>query len=198
METFKYPYELRYFLPQAVIRDEPDYLMLFHPAGSPVWSGKTQQIHRGNNNALDILYPDRDYNVVVFWRANWAFADYYVNIALPMEWDGEVCRYLDLDLDVLLVTEKSARVLEGVVEPGVYELDRDEYDERRVALNYPVALMERTERALQTVMAHIKERSFPFDDSLLDWRPPAELAFLADLPDSAAMWHLEDGGNRTQ
>jgi protein associated with RNAse G/E len=191
VETFSYPDVPRYFFPAAIVDEQPDYFIIYHPAGAPLWSGKDGKLHRGTHHSMGVLYPDRDYNLILFWTADWTFDAYYVNIALPTRWDGEVVDYIDLDLDVLWLTEQTPRVQNGLKQAGVYILDRDEYEERKIAYNYPPELMERAEAALHEVIAQIEARAFPFDDALVGWRPSEEMLALADLPDSASLWHLE-------
>jgi protein associated with RNAse G/E len=197
IETFCYPDVPRYFFPAAIVAEQPDYMMIFHPAGSPVWSGKDGKLHRSKSHSLSFLYPDRDYNLILFWRADWAFDAYYVNIALPFERQGDLCCYIDLDLDVLWLTEHNFNVQAGVREAGVYILDREEYEERKVEYNYPPELMERAEAAVLTVLEQIEARVFPFDDSLLNWRPTPEMLAMVELPDQAALWHQAEVADYT-
>ncbi len=193
VETYNYPDVPRYFFPAAVVTEQPDYLTLYLPMGAPVCNGKVQKLMHSNNHSLALLYPERDYNLVIFWSGDWQFHDYYINIALPSKWDGELCSYVDLDLDVQWRTEKSDGVLNGTREAGVFLLDRDEYEVRKLMYNYPPDVMARAEAAVPAVLAHIESRAFPFDDSLLDWRPTPEMLALGDLPDSAALWHFGEG-----
>jgi protein associated with RNAse G/E len=190
VESFKYQDTPRYFLPCAVVSDTPECLTIFHPAGAPFWSGRDNKVYRMDSHSLNLLFPDRDYNVVFFWNLDWTFSAYYVNIALPVEWDGEFCRYIDLDLDVLYVTESSYRRPGNYDQPGVYILDRDEYEERKVLFNYPPEIMARAEEALEVVQRQIALGAFPFDGSLLNWRPDADLMGLVEWPDKTAIWHL--------
>lgn len=194
IETFNYPDVPRYFFPAAIVDEQTDYLIIYQPAGAPIWSGKTSKLYRSTQHSMGVLFPDRDYNLILFWLADWTFDAYYVNIALPTRWDGEVMDYIDLDLDVLWLTEETPRVQKGLSKAGVYLLDRDEYEERKLQYNYPPEIMERAEAAVIDVMAHIEARVFPFDDSLIGWRPTGEMLALADLPDSASLWHIEGSG----
>jgi protein associated with RNAse G/E len=190
LESFKYPDTPRYFQPGAVVSEMPDHLTIFHPAGAPSWGWSSKRVNRLTHHCLSVLFPDRDYNIVLFWNSDWTFSSYYVNVALPVKWDGEICSYVDLDLDVLYIIQASRRRPGDYSAPGVYVLDRDEYEERKVLLNYPPEIMERSEKALVEVLRQIEIGAFPFDHSLLDWRPDPALLRLADLPDSAAAWHL--------
>ncbi len=191
VETFKYPDIPRYFFPAAVVTERPDYFMIYHPAGAPLWSGKDQRLYRTRHHHLALLYPDHDYNLSLFWTEIWELDSYYINIALPTEWGEEECSFIDLELDVLWLTEGMPRVQTGRSEAGVFVLDRDEYELHKLKYNYPPELMERTEAAVLEVLAQISLRAFPFDDSLIGWRPTPEMLRLADLPDSAGLWHLE-------
>lgn len=190
VETYKYPNLPRYYFPAQVVTDIPDILTLFCPVGAPFWSGKDNQLHVHRHHTFSLLYPDRDYNVVLFWNADWGFRGYYVNVALPMQWDGQMCSYIDLDLDVQFLTEESVVARGGQMAAGVYVLDRDEYEERKIAYNYPVEIMERSEAALQEILRQIEIKAFPFDDSLVGWRPDAELGDLTGLLDKYGKWHF--------
>ena len=194
LESFKYPDAPRYFHPTAIAEDTPEHLMLFHPIGTPFWNGKLNTLMRSPSHAITLLFPDKDFNVAMSWDENWVFRSYYVNMALPMQWDGELCSYIDLDLDVLWTIEQSKRVLEGTETPTVHILDRDEYEERKVLYNYPTEIMERSEASLVEVLRLIEARLYPFDHSLLSWRPTDEMLELRNLPDSATLWHLEQPG----
>ena len=189
LETFKYPAIERYFLPTALVSDTAEHLLLYHPAGGPTWQGSTARVFRSTMHSMAVLSPGKDYNTVLFWNPDWTFSSYYVNVALPVEWDGELCSYIDLDLDVLYVTENSRREPDDYAVPGVYELDRDEFDEHKVVNAYPQEIIDRAEAALVEVQQLIARKEFPFDDSLLSWRPDPAMLSLAELPDSGATWH---------
>ena len=199
VETFRYPDEPRYFYPAAVVESQPHRLMLFSPARSPVWNGRTGEVWRSTNHGLDILYDDRDYNIIVFWNADWSFSAYYVNIALPARWDDTYrVSYVDLDLDVLLVTEESNRVGHTHAERGIHELDRDEFEERQIEFGYPPEVVARAEAALVEVKAQMAAQAFPFDNSLLNFRPDPTTDALADFADDLTTWYRQDGDGQPQ
>ncbi|HEX2910460.1 MAG TPA: DUF402 domain-containing protein [Chloroflexia bacterium] len=191
LESFHYPARPRYFYPGALVYEDEAQVQIFHPQMTPLWSGHSNRIGRINEHTLSVLFTDRNFNVIIWWNGDWSFSAYYVNIALPAEREDQFCRYVDLDLDVLLITERSVRRFKQHTEPGVYVLDRDEYEERKVLFNYPPEVMESAEQGLEEALAAIEARRFPFDDSLLDWRPSASALALANLPDDAAAWHLK-------
>lgn len=190
VESFKYPDLPRYFQPCAQVTDLPAYLAIYHPSGAPIWNGTQDRVYRAYMHSMGILYPDRDYNIYLFWNPDWTFNSYYINVALPVEWSGgDFCSYIDLDLDLLYVIGESHREPDDYAVPGVYELDRDEFDEHKVVNNYPQEIIDRAEAGLLAAQAHIDRREFPFDDSLLNWRPDPEMMSLVELPDNGATWH---------
>jgi protein associated with RNAse G/E len=162
LESFKYPRQPRYFYPVSVVQDERDQLMLYNPPGVPIYVGKHDRIVPASDHTLSILWPDRYYNVLLFWLPDWTFRGYYVNLALPSEWDGELCVYIDLELDVALFEDGIVRVL-----------DQDEYEESKIRYNYPDELIERVEHTTVQVVEMMERRTFPFDGSLVSWRPNA-------------------------
>jgi protein associated with RNAse G/E len=160
LETFKYPRQPRYFMPVSVVEDQPHQLILYCGPGTPVYVGKEDTTHLGTKHNLTILWPERYYNLLLFWDADWTFDCYYVNLAKPHQWDGKLCTYIDLELDVALF------------ENGVIEiLDQDEYEDSKIRYNYPRELIAQIERATAEVVDLMERRTFPFDGSLIDWRP---------------------------
>lgn len=194
VETFKYPNQIRYFYPSALIEETSEHLTTFMGAGVPYWNGKLNQLFRSDGHSLSVVFFNRDYNVSIGWDADWNFKHMYINVALPGQWDGRVCSYVDLDLDLIWFVPQSKRVLSGELTPALIELDRDEYEERKVALSYPAEIQQRTEQGLLDATEAIESGVFPFQiDYWLNWRPGPEALALAKLPDKAALWHLEKG-----
>jgi len=159
-ETFKYPRQPRYFFPVIVIEDSPERLMFYNPLGQPLYIGKEDKTTSSSSHSLNILWPGRYYNLVLFWKKDWLFDGYYVNLAMPPEWDGELCVYIDLELDIGLFNDGIVRIL-----------DEDEYAESKIKYNYPQELITQIEEATKEVVAMMEARSFPFDGSLVNWRP---------------------------
>lgn len=98
------------------------------------------------------------------------WCDIYVDVATPPRWDTAgpcpVLRSVDLDLDVVRRDDGS-----------VFVDDEDEFDEHRVSLGYPPALVAAARASCATVLAAVQERRAPYDG------PTAErwLATLAAL-----------------
>ncbi|MEI6043224.1 MAG: DUF402 domain-containing protein [Chloroflexota bacterium] len=162
LESFKYPRQPRYFYPVSVVQDERDQLMLYCGPGVPVYMGKNDTTTTTSQHTLSLLWPGCYYNVLLFWYADWTFHGYYVNLALPYEWDGELCVYIDLELDVALFEDGIVKIL-----------DQDEYEESKIRYNYPEELIGQIEEATAEVVQMMERRIFPFDGSLVSWRPNA-------------------------
>ena len=77
---------------------------------------------------------------------------YYVNIATPVEFDGEQFHCIDLDLDVSWFADAQPELL-----------DEDEFVAHSEAMRYPADVIERARAAVDEVLGLIGRRAFPFD-----------------------------------
>ncbi len=96
------------------------------------------------------LFDDRYYNVSRVRRDERIW--YYVNIATPVEFDGEAFAYVDLDLDVAWYTDEEPRVL-----------DEDEFLAHSRSMGYPPTVVDHARAAVDEVLELIRQRAFPFD-----------------------------------
>jgi predicted RNA-binding protein associated with RNAse of E/G family len=188
IESFKYPYTPRYFYPSLLVEDTPEYLTLFTPIGSSIWSYLHKNTIPGQGNFLSVLFPERDYNVSIAFNPDWHIDHYYINVALPPERAENIVRYIDIDLDVRWLSEHSHDVINGELEAGVFVLDRDEFEEHKIMYNYPSEIIERAELALEQILRHIESRVFPFGDTYMNWRPPFEVPELGSSLDWQGIW----------
>ena len=104
------------------------------------------------DNAIEIYFTDRWYNV---WhlREHTTYDNlWYSNIAMPAIFDGKTLRWVDLDLDVRCHLDRSLRVL-----------DEDEFEQNRVEMGYPIEVVERAFAARDEVLALGKDGTFPFN-----------------------------------
>lgn len=162
-EIFKYPRRPRFSISASLLRDEPDALMLYVPAGRELYSHQEQTSRKASHHIIGFFWPGRYYNAEIFWKPDWTFKGYYVNLALPVEWDGQRCAYVDLELD-----------LSHYVGEPIKLLDEDEYEESKLKYNFPPELIEQVEVAKAGAMHLLEAKFFPFDDSLVTWRPSPE------------------------
>lgn len=96
------------------------------------------------------LFDDRWWNAARARREGRTW--FYVNIASPVEFDGENFACIDLDLDVSWYTDEEPRVL-----------DEDEFLAHSEAMRYPADVVEHARAAVDEVLDQIRRRAFPFD-----------------------------------
>lgn len=76
----------------------------------------------------------------------------YANVGTPAQLDGDVLRWVDLDLDVF-TSEDGAVTLDDV----------DEFDQHRKLFAYPEALVAEVFAARDELLALARTGGFPFD-----------------------------------
>ena len=91
----------------------------------------------------EYYWLDRWYNV---FRFNDRF---YCNVTQPPSFDGATLTYVDLDIDVLVESDFSYRIL-----------DVEDFE----SYSYPAALKERVRQALEQLISLVEARAFPFDE----------------------------------
>jgi hypothetical protein len=104
----------------------------------------------------------------------------YIDITTPGQWDGDVLRAVDLDLDVIaMADEQPAHVPPGIVAgPGeVFVDDEDEFAEHQVAFGYPADVISAAQASCDAVFAAVRAGLPPYDGAHRRWL--AELSRLA-------------------
>ena len=91
----------------------------------------------------EYYWLDRWYNV---FRFNERF---YCNVTQPPSFDGATLTYVDLDIDVLVESDFSYRIL-----------DLEDFE----SYPYPADLKEKARQALEELISLVEARSFPFDE----------------------------------
>ena len=104
--------------------------------------------------SIEYYWLDRWYNIFRFAAPHGALKSYYCNVNMPPAFDGSVLSYIDLDIDVLVESDLSYRVL-----------DLDEFEENALRFGYPGNVRVNAERAVKELAALIESRGFPFNDS---------------------------------
>ncbi len=172
-------------MPVTVVSDGPDRIMHFLangtrylrrvavdgsppprviPAGDigTVETRMTVATWRGSHR-LVVTRPGQPYAVFLKWTPQWIFREWYVNLQEPLRRTERGFETRDQFLDIQVAPDRSWRwkdedELELAVELG--RLTRDQAD----------AIREEGERVIPAIEAGI----FPFDESLIDWRPEPE------------------------
>ncbi len=108
-------------------------------------------IRRGTVS-YEYYWLDRWYNIFRFHEPEGGLRNYYCNINMPPILKAGVLDYVDLEIDVLVRTDYSYKVL-----------DQDEYETNAAALNYPEHVRNKARKSLTELINLIETREFPFD-----------------------------------
>lgn len=103
--------------------------------------------------STEYYWLNRWYNVFRFANADGGLRNFYCNITAPPEFDGNVLSYLDLDIDVLVTSDFSYRIV-----------DLDEFEQNAGRFGYSEAVQASAHKALDELVGLLKARSFPFDE----------------------------------
>ena len=101
-----------------------------------------------------------------WWSAIWNGGEarhaMYVDIATPARWNGDRVTLIDLDLDIV-------RYRNG----DVALVDEDEFDEHRIALDYPKRVVDGARTAAAKVYLDVVAAREPFGDVAASWMESA-------------------------
>jgi protein associated with RNAse G/E len=106
--------------------------------------------------SVEFYWEDRWYSVFRFHEPAGGLRNFYCNVNTPVEFDGRVLGYVDLDIDVLVRPDFSYSVL-----------DVEEFEEHAKKYVYPADVVERARGALDELIELIERRRFPFDQTSL-------------------------------
>jgi protein associated with RNAse G/E len=104
--------------------------------------------------STEYYWLDRWYNVFRFSDPDQQLISFYCNINLPPTFDGQVLKYIDLDIDVLVQPDLSYEVL-----------DLDDFEANAQLYSYPTEIRDNAHRALVDLIQLVDEGSFPFERS---------------------------------
>ena len=99
----------------------------------------------------------------------------YVDITSPREWDSDVLRMVDLDLDVVRLADPMpdhalpAAVRDGRTAGEIYVDDEDEFAEHQVAYGYPAGVIARAQASCDAVLADVRAERAPYDGTHQRW-----------------------------
>ena len=112
-------------------------------------------IARGTRS-VEYYWLDRWYNVFRLLKDSGELKSFYCNINTPPVLANGVLTYVDLDIDVLVETDFSYRVI-----------DVDEFAANAVRFGYPAEVQKRAHESLSELISLIEARRFPFVEDLL-------------------------------
>ena len=134
--------------------------------GTWLWAPAGSKAQRGDEPAVSTRHE----HVKVITRGDWWTAifttasaeerreELYVDIATPAEWEENVVRMIDLDLDI-------GRWPDGSVEV----LDEDEFAEHQTSLGYPDQMVDKARTTTARLYLDVVNRKEPFDQAGAEW-----------------------------
>lgn len=108
--------------------------------------------------SIEYYWLDRWYSVFSFYQPDGTFRNYYCNINLPPEFDGEILTFIDLDLDILVSPDMSFIVL-----------DEEEFELNSKKYNYTDELKLNVGRAKDELISLLEKREFPFNNQTINY-----------------------------
>jgi protein associated with RNAse G/E len=151
VRVFKYDGVQHRQWPATILRQEGTLVVL-----DAKFEEETQHDFLGTialgTTSVEYYWLDRWYNVFRFSDPGGTLRNYYCNINVPPTFDGQVLSYIDLDIDILVDTDFSFRVL-----------DLEEFEQNAARYGYPKDVRLNAKRALRELIALIESRHFPFD-----------------------------------
>jgi predicted RNA-binding protein associated with RNAse of E/G family len=120
------------------------------------------------------LVPTGSWYAATF-HAPGIWCDLYIDITTPGEWDGDVLRAVDLDLDVIRMSPEptvSRRSAPQNLSAGLGEVfvdDEDEFAEHQLAFGYPADVIEAAQTSCDQVLAAVRAGLPPYDGTHRRW-----------------------------
>jgi protein associated with RNAse G/E len=162
LRSAKYDGSLNYYWPACMVQEDAAGFIWATPAGAPFT--RPGGVHPVPHDWLGRVWYDRWYAVDASLAppsrgaAPGTLLHYYCNLGMPGAWEGDVYRYVDLDLDVQIFPD-GRHVL----------LDEDEFAAHQLRYGYPADVVAATEQAARDAVALAQAGAAPFDGSLVAW-----------------------------
>lgn len=100
---------------------------------------------------VSFFIPDQWYNIVALIEAQGI--RYYCNVASPPYLNGDVLTYIDYDLDVIVLPNRTRQIV-----------DVDEYEFHQMLYHYSSTVKKKVERGLEELLVRIDQNKPPFHD----------------------------------
>jgi protein associated with RNAse G/E len=137
--------------PATILRQEGPLLVLDARFDEEIQHDLLGTIAVGTTS-IEYYWLDRWYNVFRFSDPGGTLRNYYCNINVPPDFDGQVLSYVDLDMDILVEPDFSYRVL-----------DLEEFEQNASRYSYTNEVRENAEQALIEVTNLIETNQLPFN-----------------------------------
>lgn len=134
-----------------LINETPDYLLFLGTFEKEVVHNDLGVIRRGTLS-YEYYWKNRWFNVFRFHEPEGNFRNFYCNINQPPVFSGKVLDYIDLDIDLIVESDYSYRIL-----------DLDDYEINAQLLNYSPLIRRNAKQSVSDLIELIETRQFPFD-----------------------------------
>lgn len=143
---------VHYEMPATWLRDDPDASVLHIPAGSPI-THYTRAFSYLAETPSDVwFWRDRYYNVFINHHPDGSLDNFYCNVSMPPLITTSNIRWVDLDLDVKILADGTARIL-----------DEDEFLRHSVQYGYPQNVIASARQAVDQILDLARQGQGPFD-----------------------------------
>jgi protein associated with RNAse G/E len=141
-------------------------LWLWSPPGTDMQRGD-ESVQRARSVNVKLIPENK------WWTAIWSYQrriDLYVDIITPPTWQGATVTMVDLDLDVMRLTDGTVEVV-----------DEDEFLQHQAEMAYPPRLVDTARATAAKIALAVDSRHEPFGDVGVAWMSRAvELAGAGD------------------
>jgi uncharacterized protein len=151
VQTYKYDGAEHRRWSASVQRQEGSLLVLDATFDEEINHDLIGTITRGTIST-EYYWLDRWFNIFRFSAPDGRLQSYYCNINIPPVLDGEVLRYIDLDIDILVQPDLTYRVV-----------DLEDFESNAKRYGYSNEVRASAENALNEVIALIESGAFPFN-----------------------------------
>jgi protein associated with RNAse G/E len=101
--------------------------------------------------SYEYFWLDRWYNVFRFQAPGGVFRNFYCNVTMPPTFTDGVIDYIDMDIDVVVWTDRSYKVL-----------DLDDFEVSSAKFAFPDSIVSKSKKALDELIGMIAASEFPF------------------------------------
>lgn len=144
---YSYPVQLLAKTPDMLIVHGSYDRLLNHP-------GRQLADWPAGGQTIEFHFLNKPFNIVAAWNTDGSFHGYYCTVTTPATLEENEIHCIDLDLDLRVDPDFTYTVE-----------DEDEFEEHRVAWNYPAEVVTMARWGLRELITNVVTRSFPFDGS---------------------------------
>lgn len=156
LQFYKYPRSLHWRHDMVLLGEDQHGTWLGAPPGTVIQRGKEKPMS-WKHPFVQLIQPGQAW--IPIWNVEPNKTEIYVDITtVPTRPAPDRYEAVDIDLDVV-------RLVDGTI----MVLDEDEFDEHRVALDYPDWLVDQARATTASVAVAIELGAAPFDGAHLPW-----------------------------